>query len=105
MKALRYNTDKPDYTFITRSIMDALARVMTYGAKKYARDNWKLSLGTEHHEQFQSDIIKSLLRHAHAINDGELIDEESGLRHMDMVASNAMMWSTYQDHKEQANDV
>ena len=101
-KALRYNDSKPDYTFAERSLLDGLSRGMVYGASKYARDNWKLSIGTEDHDSFQHGTIQSMLRHIMAVAAGELVDEESGNLHMDHVACNVMMWLTYQENK---NDV
>ncbi len=99
-KALRYNEGKPDHTYLEEEVRDGIAKVMEYGATKYSRDNWKNSINTESHDQFQHDIVASLLRHAFAVASGDLVDDESGQSHMAHVACNAMMWMAYQERRD-----
>jgi hypothetical protein len=98
-ESLRYNRGKPDYTFTEPAILEAISRGMTYGASKYARDNWKLSIGGPEHDTFQKSHMESMLRHIYAVAQGEMIDKESGNAHMDHVACNVMMWLTYEEAK------
>lgn len=51
-----------------------VARVLQYGAKKYAANNWRRGMKW-------SDVASAALRHAVAIVDGEENDAESGLPH------------------------
>jgi hypothetical protein len=86
---LKYDEDKPDYTMVTRELMDAVSRAMMYGAKKYNRDNYKLFTS--------ADIVRfqaALLRHMMAYTSGEELDPESGLSHLDHVGStlNILLW-------------
>lgn len=86
---LKYDDQKPDYTLVTKELMDAVSRGMGYGLKKYTRDNYKLFTS--------KDIIRfkaALLRHAVAWANGEEIDTESGLFHADHIGStlNIILW-------------
>jgi hypothetical protein len=63
-----------------------VSQVLTYGAKKYSRTNWKhVDL-----ERYQD----AMLRHMQAHFSGEKLDKESGLSHLAHMASNLLivMW-------------
>jgi hypothetical protein len=51
------------------------ARVMTFGAQKYAAHNWRGGISW-------SRLIDACLRHIHAFNSGEDMDPETGLSHL-----------------------
>lgn len=61
-KAIRYNAGKPQYSIIDYSALEPMVRVLEFGAKKYARDDWRKGLD-------KHGILDSLARHV-----GELID-------------------------------
>lgn len=82
-QALRYNKGKPQYSLIALDCLEECARVLEFGAKKYARDNWRKGMP-------QNEIIDSLLRHLSALQRGEEIDPESGLPHIGHIQCNAM---------------
>jgi hypothetical protein len=74
--------------------LEAVTRVFEYGAQKYGRRNWRLGRN-------YCDTIDSLARHAVLFINGEDIDEESGLPHVDFLVSNAMFLSEwYRTHPE-----
>lgn len=81
--ALRYNKNKPQYSLLDLIALEPGTRVLEFGAKKYARDNWKKGMPV-------SQILDSLLRHLAALRSGELIDPESGLSHIGHIQCNAM---------------
>lgn len=83
-KGSRYNTGKWIPTFWPREALEAAARVWEFGAKKYARDDWKG--GMPH-----TEIADCALRHLHAWLDGEDLDPESGLHHVWHVLCNVAM--------------
>lgn len=85
VQADRYNSGKPQlsYPLSARFALEGVAQVMEFGAKKYARDNWKKGLPLE-------ATLDSLLRHLTKLLDGETIDEESGCHHLDLLATNAL---------------
>lgn len=75
MKGLKYDQDKPMYNLIPATAIDELAKVLTFGAIKYAPNSWQeVENGLERYRA-------ALLRHTFAIQRGELVDSESGLPH------------------------
>ena len=59
-----------------------LGRIMTFGAKKYAADNWKLGDSKESQERIKG----ALLRHIMLYLNGDKIDHETGESHLYHVA-------------------
>lgn len=74
-RSLRYNNGKPDYSLIPLASMKEAAKVLEYGATKYARDNWK-------RPTHWSVSFACLQRHLAAWQDGEDNDPESGRNHL-----------------------
>lgn len=89
--ALRYNSGKPPLSMIDPIILELTAQVLAFGAKKYARNNWKKGLEI-------SSTMDSLLRHAMAFASGEDNDPESGVSHLGHIVCNAMFIAYYQKH-------
>lgn len=87
-KGHRLNAGKPMLSMIlgARKALIGIARVLEFGAIKYARDDWKKGLDP-------LETMDSLLRHASAYCDGEYLDPESGLPHVDHIACNALFIS------------
>jgi len=85
----RDDTDKPRVDLIPGDAMIEIAKVYTFGAKKYSDRNWEKGM-------HWSRMIGSLLRHTFKFMMGENIDEESGLLHSSMIAWNAIGLLTYQ---------
>lgn len=56
--------------------MVEVAKVLTFGAEKYDEHNWRKL------ENLQNRYTSGALRHIFAHNDGEQLDEESGLSHL-----------------------
>lgn len=82
-KALRYNKNKTQYSYIDLNALEECARVLEYGAKKYERDNWKKG-------DKLTSILDSMLRHIAALQRGEYYDEESKLSHIGHIQCNAL---------------
>jgi len=61
-----------------------MAYVLEFGAKKYARDNWRKGYTNKY------SAADSLLRHLHKLMLGETHDEESGLHHIGHLMCNVM---------------
>lgn len=72
---VKYDGDKPRMDLIPPYIEEEVGKVLEFGARKYADDNWKKLDGLE------KRYIAAALRHINAIKKGELIDPESGFRH------------------------
>jgi len=73
---LKYDDDKPRTDLLDPQALEGLARVLSFGATKYAAHNWRGGIS-------YSRLIGAALRHIFAILKGEDIDPESGLPHVD----------------------
>jgi len=82
-KAIRFNKEKRQWTLVDFKTVEGMVEVLEFGTKKYAANNWKKGLKT-------TEISESLMRHLFAYLEGEDIDEESGLPHVDHIQCNAM---------------
>lgn len=91
---IKADTGKPDVTLIPYEAVEEIAKVLEFGAKKYARDNWKAGTGFKY-----TRIIASLLRHIYAYLRGEDNDPESGLSHMAHAGCNVMFLLYYEKYK------
>jgi hypothetical protein len=81
-KGLRYDSGKIRHDLLPAHAINELAKVLTYGAKKYAPNNWRKGMEW-------SRIIGPLKRHLNAIERGEDYDPETGLLHAAHVMCNA----------------
>ena len=72
---MKHDQDKPRYDLIPANAINELAKVLTFGAEKYAPNSW------QNVEDGLNRYRAALLRHTFAIQNGELYDEESGLLH------------------------
>lgn len=82
-QADRFNEGKPQYSLIDLRSLKPCAEVLAFGAKKYSRNNWKKG-------QPLTELLDCMLRHISAIQDGEMIDPESGLPHIGHIQCNAL---------------
>ena len=87
LKALRYNSGKPDWTLLDYPSLLPLVKVMEQGAQKYSRDNWKLP------NDNKLEPLQSAMRHLIALIGGEEIDQESGERHTGHIIANCMFYN------------
>lgn len=97
-QADRFNEGKPEYTLIHYPSLEPMVRVLEYGCRKYARDNWKKGLPAK-------SIIDSLLRHVIRLTEGERTDAESGLQHVGHILCNAMFLSYVLNFKPEFDDL
>lgn len=82
---IKHDAEKPDLTllFDAPNALLGITKVLEFGAKKYARGNWKLCNDTSRYR-------KALLRHFLALQNGELTDPETGLPHVYHIGCNAL---------------
>lgn len=71
----KLDANKPMMELLDPSFLKGTADVLTYGAQKYAPNNWRGGIA-------QSRLYGALQRHLNAYWDGEDIDSESGLHHL-----------------------
>lgn len=72
---VKHDSGKPQLSLIPRSALEAEARVLAIGARKYSKDNWRR--GTD-----WSRYVDAALRHVHAFAAGENNDPETGESHL-----------------------
>lgn len=93
-EALRYNEGKVRYDLLDDYTLEQMAKVMTFGATKYAENNWQKGMKW-------SKAEASLKRHLAAYKEGEDFDKETGLYHLAHAAVNLMfMINYYKTHPE-----
>lgn len=94
-RSLRYNNGKPDYSLIPLASLKEAAKVLEYGATKYARDNWRKPTNW-------SVSYACLMRHMAAWQSGEDLDPESGFSHLGHAACNILqMLDMLENHPEE----
>lgn len=72
----KFDSGKPIIGAIPPHAELAVARVMTFGAQKYARDNWRKI------DDIPTRYMDAALRHLNAVRRGETVDLESGEHHL-----------------------
>ena len=93
--ALKFDQDKARMELLPLPTLHEVAKVLTFGANKYAAHGWK---GLDNAEE---RYLGALLRHLTAIQMGEDTDPDSGLPHISHVACNAMFLTHF--HMEKSN--
>ena len=71
----KHDSSKIRMDLLSPIALEEIAKVMTFGAKKYGDNNWRNGLAW-------SRVIGALLRHVFAFIRGEDLDPESGLSHL-----------------------
>lgn len=71
----KHDDGKLRYDLVPPSSTKALAEVLTFGAKKYAPNNWRNNKELWRYEA-------ALLRHIEAYRSGEDLDPETGFSHL-----------------------
>jgi hypothetical protein len=89
-KGLKFDTEKLRMDLIPVEVINALAQVLTYGAKKYAPNSW------QNVEPFNDRYYAALLRHLMLWRSGEIIDKESGLPHLTHALANVAFLLTHE---------
>lgn len=77
---------KLQWTLIDFKALEGMVRALEFGANKYAKDDWKKGIETK-------KIADKIMRHLVEYLDGNDLDEESGLPHIDHLQANAMYLS------------
>jgi len=75
MEGIKYDNDKPEYGLLPPFAIEETVKVLTFGAKKYDRENWR-KLDDLHNRYFNA-----AQRHLWAIKRGETHDPETGMHH------------------------
>jgi hypothetical protein len=73
---VKYDSDKPRWSLLPFKALQEVVEVLTFGAKKYAADNWKIVPNA------QERYIDAAYRHLADWNSGEKKDPETGKSHL-----------------------
>lgn len=75
-EGIKFDQDKLDYTLLPWDGVEEIVKVLEFGARKYARDNWKYV------DRAQTRYLAAAFRHIIAYNQGQTTDPETGLSHL-----------------------
>ena len=98
VQGMKFDKDKPDWSLLDLSIIEGAVDVLTFGAKKYKRDNWKFV--PDAHNRYYA----ALMRHLTAYRKGELFDSDSGLSHIDHAMCNLIFLKWLENNKGASNE-
>ena len=76
ISGVKYDKDKPQWSLLPFKALTEVVEVLTYGAKKYAPDNWKKVPNAKQR------YIDASFRHLTAYIGGEKLDSETGKSHL-----------------------
>lgn len=99
-QGLRYNENKPVLSFLdeARHALAGCAQILMFGAKKYSRGNWLKGL------PWIEGIYDSMRRHEIAFLNGEDLDPETKLPHVDHILCNALFLSEMYHTRKDLDD-
>lgn len=72
----KFDVGKLEYGLIPPLALKEMVRVLTFGAQKYERNNWK------HVDDAKRRYFDAMQRHLWAYQEGEKLDPESGIHHL-----------------------
>lgn len=87
-KGMKFDEEKNRLELVDALAIEGIGKVLTFGAKKYSADNWRN--GIEY-----TRLIGAIKRHLSSIEQGEDIDPESGLPHIDHIGCEVMFLSNF----------
>ena len=93
----KFDTDKPMVDLLDVEWLLGTAQVLTFGAKKYDKHNWRKGIS-------YTRLLAAALRHLFAIMRGADVDEESGLKHVHHLSCCIMFLSYMMDHRPDLDD-
>lgn len=85
---IKFDEGKAELSMISSIALTQLAKVLSVGAAKYERNNWRKGMNWDR-------LINATLRHILAFNDGQDLDPETNLNHLSHAMCNLMMLVEY----------
>lgn len=76
MQGKKFDQNKPEYGLLPPKALEEVVKVLTFGAQKYERDNWRYV--TDGKRRY----FDAAQRHLWAWRQGELLDSESNYPHL-----------------------
>jgi hypothetical protein len=94
---IKHDQQKEPLSLLSRTWLLGVAKVMAFGAKKYAAHNWRNGIE-------RSRLISAALRHIMAYNEGQDLDEETKLSHLDHASCCLMFARELHDTRPDLDD-
>lgn len=88
-KGTKFDAGKPTTALLPSKPLLEIAKVLDYGALKYAPHNWRKGIS-------YTRVLSAAQRHMWAWNDGETVDKETNLNHIAHAACNLLFLLEYQ---------
>lgn len=85
----KYDAGKPTTALLPSQPLLEIAKVLDYGASKYAPHNWTKGIK-------YSRVLSAAQRHMLAWNEGESVDPETGISHLAHAACNLLFLLDYE---------
>jgi hypothetical protein len=96
MKGKKYDTGKPRWNLLPWVQVAEVVQVITYGAAKYADENWKKVVSAP---GGKARYTAACIRHLYAWMRGEWLDKESKLPHLAHAVC-CLLFCMWQDMKK-----
>lgn len=98
-EGLKYDIEKLRWDLLPIECVEDIVKILTFGAKKYAPNNWQVV------ENAEERYYAALLRHLSAWRQGEKVDPESGLSHLAHILCNVtfLLWFEKDKSKKRIN--
>jgi hypothetical protein len=93
----KFDTDKVMVELLPIESLEEIAKVMTFGAKKYNAENWRAGIKWKR-------VLGAAMRHLMAFMRGENKDPESGLSHLAHLGCCVMFLLWYEQHRNGFDD-
>lgn len=79
----KFDAGKPAHDLLPFEALDEIAKVLSFGEKKYAAGNWANGIQIRR-------LLSAAYRHMGQFNSGEDVDPESGISHLAHAACNLL---------------
>lgn len=96
-EGVKYDQDKERYDLFPPEALNDIAKIFTYGSRKYDDRNWEKGISW-------GRIFGAIMRHSWAFWKGEDLDQESGLPHMAHAAWGCIVLLQYMRTKKEFDD-
>lgn len=94
---VKYDEGKPHWSLLPPEALEEVVKVYTFGAKKYAPNNWRKGMAW-------SRTFSAIMRHCWSFWSGETLDPETGLHHLAHAAFGCLTLIEYTKKKTATDD-
>ena len=82
VNGVKYDSDKLQYSLLPPFALAEVVKCLTFGAKKYAPENWKKV------DDAKKRYLDAAMRHIELLRQGEVYDKESDTHHLACAMTN-----------------